>query len=84
MATTTTSQTDIDTASINIEEEYTGPLELTREQAIADFEAEVQKKLGISGTEFLRRMDTGEYDEIYDDPNHRDIGYLDMLSHVVR
>lgn len=84
MAITTTTPTDLKTVEIDAEEEYTGPLELTREQAIADFEAEVQKKLGISGTEFLRRMDAGEYDEIYDDPNHRDIGYLDMLSHVVR
>ena len=78
MVTTTT--TDIET----IEEEYTGPLELTREQEIDHFEAEVQKKLGITGTEFLRRLDADEYNDIYDDSDHRDIGYLDTLSHVVR
>jgi len=85
MAITTTSQTDLETVEIEIEEEYTGPLELTREQGIAHFEAEVQKKLGISGTEFLRRMDAGDYNDIYDDPaDDFEIGYLEMLSHVVR
>lgn len=79
MVTTTT--TDIET----IEEEYTGPLELTRDQEIAHCEAEVQKKLGITGTAFLRRIDADEYNENYDDPHDNfDIGYLHMLSHVVR
>ncbi len=85
MAITTTLQTDLKTADIEIEDEYTGPLELTREQALAMFEAEVQKQLSISGEEFIRRLDAGEYDDIYDDPNHPiDIVDLEMLSHVAR
>ncbi len=36
--------------------------------------------LGISGEEFLRRWDAGEYDAIADDPAHSDIMYLAMLS----
>ena len=70
-----------DTSEINYDE-YTGPLELTREQAIAFFEKEVQKKLGITVEEFLRRRDAGEYDEAIDLPG--DIGLLEMMSHVVR
>ncbi len=84
MAITTTTATDVQPIEFAFEEEYTGPLELTREQEIAYFEAQVMKKLGITGTEFLQRMDDGEYNDVYDDPDHRDIGYLEMLSHVVR
>lgn len=84
MAITMTSEAAPEPVETKIEEEYTGPLELTREQGVAMFEADVQKKLGITGAEFLRRLDAGDYNDDYDDPDHRDIGYLEMLSHVVR
>lgn len=80
MATTTTTEIDIET----IDNDYSGPLTLTHEEALALFEAEVQRDMGISGEEFLRRLDAGEYDEIYDDPEYRHIGHLEMFSHVVR
>ncbi len=84
MVITMTTETALEPVEIEIAEPYTGPLEPTREQGIAMFEADVQKKLGITGAEFLRRLDAGEYNNVYDDPDHRDIGYLEMLSHIVR
>jgi hypothetical protein len=80
MALRTPPQTDID----EIDNDYSGPIELTHEEAVAYFDAEVRRDLGISGDEFLRRLDAGEYDAIYDDPEHREIGHLEMLSHLVR
>ncbi len=83
MAITTTTDTALQPVEVEIEEEeYTGPLELTREQARVLFDADVQKKLGITGDEFLRRLDAGEYDDAIDEPG--DIGDLKMFSHVVR
>ena len=72
------SQTDIEAIDDN------GIVYLTGEEVRAYFETEVQRELGISGEEFLRRLDAGEYDAVYDDPEHREIGHLVMLSHVVR
>lgn len=40
--------------------------------------------LGIGFEEFERRWHAGEYDEIWDDPDHSDIGYLAMLGGVGR
>ncbi len=83
MAITTTTETDIKPIDLAPQEEYAGPLELTREQARVLFDAEVLQKLGITGDEFLRRLDAGEYDdEAIDMPG--DIGNLEMFSHVVR
>jgi hypothetical protein len=50
----------------------------------AFFEDKVQTLLGISAEEFERRYLAGEYDEIWDDPDHSDIGYLAMLGGVGR
>jgi hypothetical protein len=80
MALRTTTPIDFEA----LDEDGDGIVYLTGEDARAYFEDEVQRELGISGTEFLRRLDAGEYDEIYDDPDHREIGHLEMLSHVVR
>lgn len=80
MALRSTAQTDLD----EIDNDYSGPIELTHEEAVAYFDAEVRRDIGISGDEFLRRLDAGEYDAIYDDPEHREIGHLEMLSHLVR
>ena len=58
--------------------------ELTSEEARDFFESEVQRVLGISGEEFLRRLDAGDYRDVIDTPGHWHIGRLEMLSHVVR
>lgn len=46
---------------------------LTGEEAHAFFEREVQRLVGISGDEFIRRYDAGEYAEIEDIPANRNI-----------
>jgi hypothetical protein len=59
--------------------------DLTPDEAKADFDAKARELLGISGEEFLRRLDAGEYDEVLDDPvHHRTVGYLWNLSIVAR
>lgn len=70
--------------SVTTEQLIEGVKELTPEEGRAFFEGEVQRLLGISGEEFLRRLDAGEYNDVYDDPNHRHIGDLESLSHAVR
>ncbi len=35
--------------------------------------------MGISGEEFIRRYDAGEYEDAIDDPDHRQILMLVML-----
>lgn len=57
---------------------------VTAEEERAHFNAECMRFLGISGEEFLRRFDAGEYDVLRDDPHHGDIAYLAMLSYVAR
>lgn len=71
-------------AKTELDEGDDGVVYLTQEEAVALFEEDVQRELGISGAEFLRRLDAGEYDDIYDDPKHRYIGHLEMWSHFVR
>jgi hypothetical protein len=46
---------------------------LTGEAAHAFFEQEVQRLVGISGDEFIRRYDAGEYAEIEDIPENWNI-----------
>jgi hypothetical protein len=43
---------------------------LTPEEEREQFEARVREVMGISGQEFLRRLDAGEYDDIYDKTSH--------------
>jgi hypothetical protein len=60
-------------------------VEFTREESWADFDAIASERLGLSGEEFLRRLDAGEFEEIVDDPiNHPWVGYLAQLSAYVR
>jgi hypothetical protein len=60
-------------------------VELTPEEEWADFDANARARLGISGQEFLRRLDAGEYAEIVDDPiNHPGVSYLAYLAPVAR
>jgi len=44
------------------------------------FDAQAQRLMGMSGDEFLRRYDAGEFEAIIDDPKHRGIMMLAMLS----
>lgn len=60
---------------------------LTPEEEREQFEARVRELMGIFGEEFLRRLDDGEYDDIYDKGSHphgRDVVELDMLRPLVR
>jgi len=57
---------------------------LNAEESRAFFDDMVRKLLGIGAEEFERRWHAGEYDEIWDDPDHSDIGYLAMLGGVGR
>jgi hypothetical protein len=62
--------------------EIEGVKELTEEEARAYFDAQARRLLGISGEEFLRRLDAGEFDELVDLPGPH--GNLEMLSAIVR
>ncbi len=57
---------------------------LERDEARAMFDARTLEMLGISGEEFLRRLDAGEYEALFDDPDHTDLTYLVMLSPIAR
>ena len=60
-------------------------IELSPEEEWAHFDAVARKRLGMTGEEFLRRLDAGEFNEIVDDPiNYRWVGYLAALSRSVR
>jgi hypothetical protein len=52
---------------------------MTPEEALAFFDREARKTLGISGDEFLRRWDAGEYRPVPDTREGRKIGLLVML-----
>ena len=56
--------------------------EITPEEQREQFESRVRELMGMSGEEFLRRLDAGEYDEIIDSTSHPhglDIVYLEMM-----
>ena len=53
--------------------------DLSPEESRAFFDAKARELLGISGDEFVRRWNAGDYDEIADDPAHSDIMYLAMF-----
>lgn len=59
--------------------------QLTREETLEHFDAQARKRLGMSGEEFVRRLDAGEFHDIVDDPiNHPGYSYLAMLADDVR
>ncbi len=43
---------------------------LTGEAALAFFEREIQRLMGMSGEEFIRRYDAGEYETLEDIPEN--------------
>ncbi len=55
------------------------PEVLSREEARQFFDEQARALVGLSGEEFLRRWDAGEYAEVADDPAHADVMYLAML-----
>lgn len=52
---------------------------LEDEEARAHFDAAARELLGMSGEEFLRRLDAGEWEEVIDDGEHQDHLYLAMI-----
>ena len=50
----------------------------------AQFDRQARRLLSISGEEFLRRLDAGEYDSPKDDRELRAVMKLAMLSDLVR
>jgi hypothetical protein len=56
--------------------------DLSPEESRAFFDSKARALLGISGEEFVRRWNAGEYDEIADDPAHSDLMYLVLLGNV--
>lgn len=54
--------------------------ELSEAESVAFFEGKARQLLGISGEEFLRRWDAGDYDGIADHPSNGDIIYLALLG----
>lgn len=59
-----------------------GVKELTAAEARTHFDAQARRRLGMSGEEFLRRLDAGEFDDAVDLPGP--IGYLEGISLDVR
>ena len=57
---------------------------LTDEESRALFDQEARRVMGISGEEFLRRYDAGEFDAVVDDPDHREVLHLAMLIPFAR
>lgn len=73
-------------ATTDIESETLPPIvELSDEKAWADFDDQCRRRLGMSGEEFVRRLDAGDFAEIVDDPiNHPGYSFLAMVSGIVR
>lgn len=57
---------------------------LSPEEGRAQFNAAARKLLGISGEEFIRRWDSGEYDDIADTEGKRHIMRLALLIPIAR
>lgn len=56
----------------------------TPEEGRAIFERQAQRTLGISGEEFLRRWDNGEYQPVPDDTEGRKIARMSMMISFAR
>jgi len=52
---------------------------LEGDEARAYFDQTARELLGMSGEEFLRRLGSGEWDEMIDDGEHSDHLYLAMM-----
>lgn len=52
---------------------------LEDDEARAYFDKSARELVGMSGEEFLRRLDAGEWDEVIDDGEHSDHLFLAMM-----
>jgi hypothetical protein len=57
---------------------------LEGDEARAYFDATARELVGMSGEEFLRRLDSGEWDEVIDDVEYRDHLFLAMMRSLAR
>jgi hypothetical protein len=46
---------------------------MPKAEALAFFEGEIQRLMGMSGEEFIRRYDAGEYNDLEDIPETRNV-----------
>lgn len=51
-------------------DEAEGVITLTGAEALAFFEQEIQRLMGMSGAEFIERYDAGEYETLEDIPEN--------------
>lgn len=51
-------------------------VDLTDKELWGLFDVEVQRLLGISADEFVRKLDAGEYGDDLDDPDHWELMHL--------
>jgi hypothetical protein len=65
-------------------DEIPGVKFVTPEEARKIFDRRARMELGISGEEFLRRWDAGEYDQIPDTPDGWKIARLSMILNFAR
>ncbi len=57
---------------------------LTRSGEVEFFDRQARALLGMSGDEFRRRLEAGEFADTVDDPDHSDLMYLALLADVAR
>jgi hypothetical protein len=55
---------------------------LDQNEAQELFDAQARKLAGISGEEFVRRLEAGEYADVLDDPARPELMYLAMLRRI--
>jgi hypothetical protein len=55
------------------------PEVMSREDGRRFFDEQARALVGLSGDEFLRRWDAGDYADVADDPAHAPVMYLSML-----
>ncbi len=56
----------------------------TQEESWAEFDRRARAVAGVSGEEFIRRLDAGEYDDTPDDREHWDLIYLSSWANLGR
>ena len=57
---------------------------LEPEEARALFDQSARSLMQMSGEEFLRRLDAGEFDEALAEDDNRDLSYLSMIATLGR
>ena len=59
-------------------------IHLTPEEELESYTRQVAKHTGLTVEEFLARLDAGEWDEVIDDPEYREILSLAVMANVMR